>query len=188
MIRIKSKVRGSSIKGLLNWLCYGLLAGWVVLLSGCGAAQMVSEGAVGASKAIFVWDLRTIHLDLIARAELNPDDAGRSSPVVMRIYQLSDPNSFNGAPYQSLVDNDTATLGDSLIEYKEVVLKPDTAISLDIPFNTKANYIGIAALYRDPNLENNSWRLVIERGDLNIAKPRKVEASKYTISLLSEEE
>lgn len=155
-------------------------------ITGCGIAQSVSEGAVGLSNSVFSWDIRTIHLDFIARAELNMDDDSRSSPVVIRIYQLKDDKTFNSVPYQDLVNQDSDALKESLIESKELILKPNTSISVDIPFDKKAEVVGIAALYKDPNLKENSWRMVLTRSDLNITKPRQIIASQYTIKLVDE--
>lgn len=158
----------------------------IISLMGCGIAQSVSETAVEITDSVFKWNVRTLHLDLKARAELNTDDDGRSSPVVIRIYQLKDADNFNAASYQELVDNDSEILQESLIESKEVVLKPDTSISIDTPFDKKADVVGVIALFKEPNLKDNSWRLVLERGDLYITEPREIIASQYSIKLVEE--
>lgn len=159
----------------------------IIFLAGCGVVQNVSEGASELSNSVFKWDVRTLHLDITGRAELNMDDNSRSSPVVVRIYQLKDADLFNSATYQDLVIQDSETLNDALIESKEIVLKPDTSISIDVPFDKKANVVGIVALYKEPDLKANSWRLVLTRSDLNINKPREIVASQYTIKLVDEE-
>ncbi|KFA59586.1 type VI secretion system-associated lipoprotein [Gilliamella sp. Choc4-2] len=159
----------------------------IVWLTGCGIAQSVTESASDLSDSVFKWNIRTLHLDLIARSELNMGDDGRSSPVVIRIYQLKNNNKFNSATYQDLVTQDSDVLGDSLLESKEVVLKPDTAISIDTPLNKKANAVGVIALFKEPNLKNNTWRLVLKRGDLNITSAREISAKQYSIKLEEEE-
>lgn len=158
----------------------------IISLMGCGIAQSVSETAVEITDSVFKWNVRTLHLDLKARAELNTDDDGRSSPVVIRIYQLKDADNFNAASYQELVDNDSEILQESLIESKEVVLKPDTSISIDTPFDKKADVVGVIALFKEPNLKDNSWRILLERGDLYITEPRQIIASQYSIKLVEE--
>lgn len=158
-----------------------------LLLMGCGAAQVVSEGTASVAKAVFVWDVRTLHLDFTARAELNTDDEGRSSPVVIRIYQLSDVQSFNAATYHDLVSQDQDTLGASLLAIKEIVLKPDNAISIDVPFDKNADFVGIAALYKSPDLKHENWRLVIKRRELNINKPRYIIVNPTALELIEED-
>lgn len=160
---------------------------FVVMLSGCGAAQSVSEGSASVAKALFVWDVRTLHLDYTARAELNADDNQRSSPVVIRMYQLKDAKSFESASYSSLVDNDQEVLADTLLATKEVVLRPNTSLSVDTPFDKDAEYVGIIALFKEPDLKQNSWRILLKRGDLNINKPREIMANKFALELLAKD-
>ena len=158
----------------------------MIWLTGCGIAQSVTETVTGISDSVFKWNIRTLHLDITARAELNLDDESRSSPVVIRIYQLKEEDSFISASYQDLVDQDSEILKDSLIEIKEVVLKPNTSISIDTPFDKKAEKVGIVALYKEPNLKDDSWRLVLSRDDLHITDPREIIANKYSIELVEE--
>lgn len=162
-------------------LCSGFL------LTACGAAQSVSEGTTSVAKAIFVWDVRTLHLDFTARAELNTDDSGKSSPVVIRMYQLKDPKSFEAASYNDLVDGDQEALADSLLATKEIVLKPSTSISVDTPFDKNAEYVGIVALFKDPDLKKNNWRLVLERRDLNISSARNITVNPSMLELVVED-
>ena len=157
-----------------------------IALTGCGIVQSAYEGTVDLSNSVFSWDIRTIHLDITARAELNMDDDNLSSPVVIRIYQLKNADMFNSVFYEDLVNQDSDALKESLLESKELILKPNTSVSVDIPFDKKADVVGIAALYKDPNLKENSWRLVLTRSDLHINKPREIIASQYTIKLLDE--
>ena len=157
-----------------------------IALTGCGIVQSAYEGTVDLSNSVFSWDIRTIHLDITARAELNMDDDNLSSPVVIRIYQLKNADMFNSVFYEDLVNQDSDALKESLLESKELILKPNTSLSVDIPFDKKADVVGIAALYKDPNLKENSWRLVLTRSDLHINKPREIIASQYTIKLLDE--
>ncbi|WP_392561466.1 type VI secretion system lipoprotein TssJ [Orbus sturtevantii] len=159
----------------------------VLILTACGAAQSVSEGTAGVAKAIFVWDVRTLHLDYSARAELNTDDKNRSSPVVIRMYQLSDAKSFEAATYPLLVNDDRDLLGSSLLATKEIVLKPNSSISVDTAFDKDAQYVGIMALFKEPDLKQNNWRILLKRRDLNINKPREIIANKFALELIAED-
>lgn len=168
---------------IINLSIVILLTIW---LKGCGMVHSISEKASDFSNSIFTWNIRTLHLDITARSELNMDDEGRSSPVVIRIYQLKKANTFDSVSYQDLVDQDSNVLKESLLESKEIVLKTNTAIAIDIPFDKKAKVVGITAFYKEPNIKDNSWRLVLKRGDLNINKPREIVAKQYTITLMDE--
>ncbi|WP_392559023.1 type VI secretion system lipoprotein TssJ [Orbus mooreae] len=157
------------------------------LLTACGAAQSVSEGTTSVAKAIFVWDVRTVHLDFTARAELNVDDSGKSSPVVIRLYQLKDPKSFESAAYNDLVEGDQDTLGEALLATKEIVLKPSTSVSVDTPFDKNAEYVGIVALFKDPDLKQNNWRILLKRRDLNINSARDITVNQSILELVTED-
>jgi len=172
------------MKKLISIIVSLLLA---TILTACGAAQTISEGTVSVAKAIFVWDVKTVHLDITARAELNTDDSSKSSAVVIRMYQLSDEKSFESATYPDLVSQDQDALGEALLATHEIVLKPDTSVSVDNPFDKKAQFLGIVALFKDPDLKANTWRILLKRGDLNISSPRSIIANKFTITLVEEE-
>lgn len=158
-----------------------------ICLSGCGIAQSVKKGATSIGNSIFSWDIKTLHLDITARAELNLDDEEKSSPVVIRIYQLTKDTAFKSATYQNLVDQDNDELKATLLDTKEIVLKPDTSASIEVPFDSRANFAAVVALYNDPDLKADNWRLVLKRSDLRITKARKIEASKYIIKLVDKD-
>lgn len=156
------------------------------LLTACGAAQSVSEGTANVAKAIFVWDVRTLHLDFTARAELNTDDNGKSSPVVIRMYQLKDPKSFESATYNDLVENDQDALGAALLATKEIILKPSNSISVDTPFDSDAYYVGIVAMFKEPDLKHNTWRILLKRRDLNINSAREIAVNQFMLELIED--
>ncbi len=67
-------------------------------LSGCGLTQRVSEGTKSAFNAVFYKKINTLHLDFTAREALNTDareNHSLSEPVVVRIYQLKDRQTFD---------------------------------------------------------------------------------------------
>ena len=61
---------------------------------------------------------------IIVSRDVNPDSAGRPSPIVVRLYQLKEEGSFNSASYFALSDKEQATLGPSLESREEYELKP----------------------------------------------------------------
>lgn len=76
-------------------------------LSGCGLTQRVSEGTKSAFNAVFYKKINTLHLDFTAREALNTDareNHSLSEPVVVRIYQLKDRQTFDRLVYQQLLD------------------------------------------------------------------------------------
>jgi len=82
---------------------------------------------------------------------LNPDVNGIASPLVVSIYQLKSPFTFNNANYGSLANNSAAILGTDLIDKQTMEIRPgeNKMINLDLTQNTQ--YIGIVAGYRKIN-------------------------------------
>ncbi len=57
---------------------------------------------------------------LVVAQDVNPDRAGRPSPIVVRIYQLKEEGAFNNADYFALMDKEQETLGASLVSREGV--------------------------------------------------------------------
>lgn len=156
----------------------------VGLLSGCGIMQSAKENTVDVAKAIFIKDIKILHLDFAARAQLNPGDGGAPSSLVIRVYQLGKIENFDNATYQQLLEDDQKVLGPDWLSTSEVVLHPASAISLDVPMHKEASFVGIVTLFRTPNLDEGSWKVVIKRNELDADKPRLLIANHSAIGLV----
>lgn len=155
------------------------------LLSGCGVIQSVKDNTIDVAKAIFIKDIKILHLDFAARAQLNPGDADAPSSVVIRVYQLGKIDNFDNATYSQLLEGDQKALGADWLSTSEVVLNPASAISLDVPMHKEARMVGIVALFRTPNLDDSSWKVVIKRNELDADKPRLLIANHSAIGLVT---
>lgn len=112
---------------------------------------------------------------LIASADVNPDSEGRPSPVVVRIYQLRGDAEFNDARFFALYDNESATLGASLIMRDERTLFPGQRAPLDLALAPDARFLGVVAAYRD--IRSSRWRTVVgvpEKSLLKLLAKRRV--------------
>jgi type VI secretion system protein VasD len=112
---------------------------------------------------------------LIASADVNPDSAGRASPVVVRIYQLQGDAEFNDAGFFALFDNEKATLGSSLIMRDERTLFPGQKTPLNLALAPDARFLGVVAAYRD--IRSSRWRAVVgvpEKSLLKLLAKRRV--------------
>ena len=90
------------------------------------------------------------------------ESGSASQPLVIRIYQLRDP-----LVYQQLLKEDETRLTGDLLASREVVLKLGNAAILDMPMDTEAKFVAAVGLFRQPDMENSSWRLVVAREALN---------------------
>jgi type VI secretion system protein VasD len=144
-------------------------------LSACGAWQYIKDTGKELGSALFHTRLKTMKLDLSARAALNPDDKGQSLSVVVRIYQLQDGKTFHAASYEQLLADDKAILGDALVARKDVVLAPSASISLTEALDERAGQVGVIALFRTTD-KASTWRISLPRSALDNDTPARLEA------------
>ncbi|RQR42156.1 MULTISPECIES: type VI secretion system lipoprotein TssJ [unclassified Burkholderia] len=148
-----------------------------LLLSGCGAWQSVSDASSNAYRAVFFKQVKVLNVDLTARAELNPDEAGRPTSVAVRVYQLKDRKAFDGASYEDLLKHDRTVLAQDWQADTSTVVNPGASASLSQPMQRETNYVAIVALYRNPG-ENGGWKRVVEKKKLDAEKPLRLELSR----------
>lgn len=137
-----------------------------------GALLAVAASA-GCSATAF--DLRGVR-------PLNLNSRGDSTPVIVRVYRLSDAQAFSNATLDQLwVNNDTikhVMIGERI---EQTVLPgpengPTTHVDLgDLPGSA---YVGIMALYGKEHETEGPWRLVLKRDE---AKGITIELRQYKI-------
>jgi type VI secretion system protein VasD len=112
---------------------------------------------------------------IVVTADVNPDAAGRPSPIVVRLYQLKEEGAFNGASYFALADKEQATLGPSLESREEYELQPGETKELVLKIPPDARYLAAVAAYRD--LNNSKWKALSpapETGLLDFMRKHKL--------------
>ena len=92
--------------------------------------------------------------------DVNPDDDGNASPLVVWMYQLSSKTAFNNAEYFTLYDSDVATLGNDLMDKEEFELRPGQTLEIEREFDQETRFVAFMAGYRD--IDNAKWRAVAE--------------------------
>ena len=130
--------------GRERWGRHGLwLIGLVVLLGGCasrGPTTIASEG------------------DIVVASDVNPNPAGRPSPIVLHIYDLRGTSAFNGADFFALYGAPAKTLGQDLVNDQEFEMQPGQSQTFSRKLPTGTRYIGVVAAFRDVN--RAVWRSV----------------------------
>lgn len=154
-----------------------------LMLSGCGLTQSVSDGTTSVAKSIFYKQVKTLHLDFQARDELNPDDDGMALATDVWVYQLKDRKAFDKADYPTLLANASDVLKADLLAEKDAWIRPGSNVSLDMPMDEKAQFVAIVAQFRTPDVQKNSWRVVLTRDALDPDKPRELELKGHTLVL-----
>lgn len=159
----------------------------LLLLSGCGLTQKVTDGTLAVTKSIFYKQVKTLHLDLKAREAVNSNARGASLSTVVRIYQLKDRTTFDSTDYPSLFADDSQAISTDVLAQKDIRVTPGGAVSVDMPVEDATQYVAVAAMFLAPDQPNNTWRVVLSRDDLEPDKPRIIEATDNRLVLLPPE-
>lgn len=91
--------------------------------------------------------------------DINPNINGEPSPVLVRVYQLSNKVNFQNAPYEALFDNEHSALGAEFININEYLVHPGTNNPVQLQISENVKYLGVAVGYRSIDMVN--WRAVI---------------------------
>jgi type VI secretion system protein VasD len=97
-----------------------------------------------------------LEMSVKAGSDVNPDDRGRAAPIVVRVYELKNAETFKSQDFVSLQEKDKALLADDINARDEFLLRPgDSKVFRRKPDST-TRVIGVLAAYRD--LPNAVWR------------------------------
>jgi type VI secretion system VasD/TssJ family lipoprotein len=87
---------------------------------------------------------------------LNPDEAGRSLAVVVRIYQLKSLKTLDDADFDGVWQHDRDTLGEDLMSVDEITIDPSDKKVVPVKRNPEARYLVAVGLFRKP--DGIAWR------------------------------
>jgi type VI secretion system protein VasD len=104
----------------------------------CGTSAPLLQGSIKAAPTI------------------NPDQRGRPSPIVVRVYELKSLAAFDSADFFSIFDKEAETLGSDLVGREEYDLRPAETRPYRRQLQPDTKFIGVVAAFRD--LENSRWR------------------------------
>ncbi|MFC0401235.1 type VI secretion system lipoprotein TssJ [Paraburkholderia rhizosphaerae] len=168
--------------------CAGLTIAISAMLAcgGCGVGQAVKDGTVDAAAWAFTTQVKTMNVDLMARASLNADVGGQSFSTVVRFYQLKDDRTFQKLGYAQLQTNDLGELKADLLATKDVVLRPGASASISEPMNGAARFVGVVAFFREPG-QDAEWKLAIPKKQWKKTDPVKIEVRGSALVLVGAE-
>ncbi len=126
-----------------QWIHIGAALVLAVLLSACASKETYMD------------------LTITSAGNINPDNEGISSPLMLNLYELNSAEQFSKLDYWTLADNGKERLNSDLISQSKEVIVPNEKQHYKILFNDNAKFLGIIANFR--NLDKNStWRYVID--------------------------
>jgi len=144
------------------------------LVSACGTWQSVSDGTASAYSAVFHKTIKTLNVDLSARASLNRGTEDQALSVAIRVYQLKDRKAFDAASYDDLLQNDSAVLAQDLQDTASAIVPPGGAVNLSQPMRADTQYVAIVAFFRD-SAGGSKWRKVFPKKTLSPDDPLKLQ-------------
>jgi type VI secretion system protein VasD len=99
-----------------------------------------------------------VEMNFISMPNINPDHKHRSLPVVIRVYELTQKEPFLSATFHQLWHEDKSMLGNTYINRQEWIINPNSNITVHFQAQPQASYIGIIALFRNPDQKH--WRVI----------------------------
>ena len=91
---------------------------------------------------------------------LNPDLNGSAKPVVITLYQLKIPYSFQQADFDVLYMNSSQVLAGDLLDKQTLEARPGETMDITQSLNDGTAYLGFVAAYR--NIEGAKWKEVLQ--------------------------
>lgn len=95
-------------------------------------------------------------LQIVGSGDQNPDITGATSPVAVRIYQLTATAKFERGDVFALTEHEQQTLGLDDAGSQEFVIAPNEQRTVTIELKPQVQAIGVVALYRD--IDRAQWR------------------------------
>ena len=102
---------------------------------------------------------RSLRLTVQAERSLNTDKQSGSASLALRVYVLRDDKAFQRASFDTLYDNDEATLGNAVLQRETLHLRPGESRELVLPLAAEARLVAVFAAYRE--VERSLWRSVL---------------------------
>ncbi|WP_413111698.1 type VI secretion system lipoprotein TssJ [Thaumasiovibrio sp. DFM-14] len=128
-----------------------LISATLFALNGCAIWGQFKD-TVGLIPATAEVEINISTADIL---NLRPD--GSSSPVILRVYELSSPILFRSLGFFSLFENDRAALGDEYIRRYEFQLEPEEQLRQKLILDESTRAVGFAVAFR--NVNSAVWRV-----------------------------
>lgn len=121
-------------------LCVGALALLAVLaLTGCSKPR--------------------ITLEVASQPNVNPDNSGRPSPVIVKMYEMRGDLAFRQGDFQTLFLEPMKALGADLVAADELTFVPGEARTVVYAPMPETRFVGVLAGFRQ--MERATWRAVV---------------------------
>lgn len=118
-------------------------------------------GITGCATTGKVLDLDTrVQVEFEVFDDINPDDSGRPSPLVVRFYELKDARQFQAEDFLGLFEDDSGRLGGDLLAKRRLEFQPGKSRIEEFVVDQNTRYIGLLAEF--VQYENAKARVIFE--------------------------
>lgn len=100
----------------------------------------------------------SIDMSFYAHRHVNPDAAGQSLPVQVKIFQLKNDLAFVNASFDDLWQQGQQALGETWLSEKDITLLPHTSHTITLSMNPDAEYIAFMGVFRSHH--GKTWRVI----------------------------
>ncbi|RYF16057.1 MAG: type VI secretion system lipoprotein TssJ [Comamonadaceae bacterium] len=138
---------------------------------------MFNPGAAPALAA----SKRNLQLLVQAQRSLNTDARNASASLALRVYVLRDAGRFEKASFDSLYDDDEATLGSNVLVRESLHLRPGEARELVLEIGGDARALAVFGAFRE--IEHSRWRAVLPLPVGTLATRARVDAQARQLQL-----
>ena len=102
----------------------------------------------------------TIQVNIKTAADLNPDTSDTSSPLTLKVYELTSSDTFSAADFITLFTDPKKILGNDMVGQEQIIqLKPNSKTAVKFTVKRQTQYLGVVAAYQ--NIQAAEWRLLI---------------------------
>lgn len=129
----------------------GAFAGLV--LSGCGL--LGPKVNTGEREKLPI----PLEITLGALENVNPTATGRPSPIVVRVFELTNESRFQAADYFELMGQGNVSLEGDVLSSEEHTLLPGEVRVMRKRASLQSKFLGVVAGYRD--LGSSTWRVAV---------------------------
>ncbi len=106
---------------------------WIVLLTACLGLAACTQ---------------TLSVSIKTQKDLNPDNQGQALPVLVKFFQVRDPEQFSDQSFQELWQTTSP--------HYQISLAPNQRVTLPLEREQHARYLGVVAGFH--HLEAEKWR------------------------------
>ncbi|WP_026375727.1 type VI secretion system lipoprotein TssJ [Aestuariibacter salexigens] len=124
---------------------YFLLATLFVFIQGCSSSPEFGVPDI----ELFSGDSEKVEITLDVASDINPDQSGRPSPLVLKVFQLTNDVQFRDAQLDKLLDSHASVLGADMRDVDQMTIFPGRSNTYQLTVFKETRFIGILAAFQD---------------------------------------